>query len=160
MRWKYIERGELPELGDVCLIVKREGGFCVGTDGYTVGRYNEDLEQFTNRDEVIKKKYVYKWIDIGEIKNSIECDDDGREHDYEMFPAHLYVTGIECDPENGGTEYSLKSKTIKVDYANKDDDEKLFDAAKRRVPIVAEFKHVGSDLHIRNVEIVEPEDES
>lgn len=155
MRWKYIEHGELPKHGDLCLIT----GIALGTDGYTVGRYNEDLEQFTNRDEVIKQKYVYKWIDIDEIKNNIECDDDGREHDYEMFPAHLYVTGIECDPENGETEYSLKSKTIKVDYANKDNDEKLFDAAKRRVPIVAEFKYVGGKLHIRNVEIVEHEDE-
>lgn len=156
MRWKYIEHGELPKHGDLCLIV----GIALGTDGYDIGRYNEDLEQFTNRDEVIKQKYVYKWVDIDEIENNIECDDDGREHDYETFPAHLYVTGIKCDPENGETEYSLKSKTIKVDYANTDDDEKLFDAAKRRAPVVAEFKYVGRELHIRNVEIVDHEDES
>lgn len=155
MRWKYIEHGELPGHGDLCLI----SGIALGTDGYTIGRYNEDLEQFTNRDEIIKQKYVYKWVEIDEIKNNIECDDDGREHDYEMFPARLYVTGIKCDPENGETEYCLKSKTIKVDYANKDDDEKLFNAAKRRLPIIAEFKYAGGGIYIRNVRIVEHEDE-
>lgn len=154
MRWKYIERAEFPDLGDVCLIVERAGGFHVGTffpkNCYFSTTYNEE----------ILGKDVIKWINIDEIKDAIECDDDGREHDYEMFPANLYVTGIKCDPENGETEYSLKSKTIKVDYANKDDDERLFDAAKRRLPIVAEFKYVGGDLHIRNVEIIEHEDES
>ena len=103
---------------------------------------------------------VMKWINIDEIKDAVECDDDGREYDYEKFTAQLYVTGIKCDPKNGETEYSLKSKTIKVDYANKDDDERLFDAAKRRVPVVAEFKYVGRELHIRNVKIVERDDES
>lgn len=156
MKWKYIEHRELPEHGDLCLIC----GIAINFDGYTVGRYSQDLEQFTNRDEVIKQKYVYKWINIDEIKDNLECDDDGREHDYEMFPAQLYVTGIKCDPENGETEYSLKSETIKVDYANKDDDEKLFDAAKRRMPVAAEFKYVGNELHIRNVEIIEHEGES
>lgn len=153
MRWKYIEHGEFPEHGDLCLI----SGLPIG---FYVGRYNKDLGQFTNRDEIIDENRVFKWICIDEIKNNIECDDDGREYDYEMFPAQLYVTSIKCDPENGETEYSLKSKTIKVDYANKDDDERLFDAAKRRVPVVAEFKHVGDELHIRNVEIVEHEVES
>lgn len=154
MRWKYIERGEFPELGDICLIVKRAGGF------YVASFFQRNCHFCTANNEEILGKDVIKWINIDEIKDAVECDDDGREHDYEMFPAHLYVTGIKYDPENGETEYSLKSKTIKVDYANKDDDEKLFDAAKRRLPIVAEFKHVGSDLHIRNVGIVEPEDES
>lgn len=154
MRWKYIERGEFPELGDVCLIFKRADGFYVATF------FPKNCYFHTTYNEEILGKDVIKWINIDEIKDAIECDDDGREHDYEIFPAHLYVTGIKCDPENGETEYSLKSKTINVDYANKDDDEKLFDAAKRRVPIVAEFKYVGRDLHIRNVEIVEHEDES
>ena len=153
MRWKYIGRGELPELGDVCLIVKREGCFYVGTF------IQRNCYFHTTNDKEILGKDVIKWINIDEIKDAIECDDDGREHDYEMFPAQLYVTGIKCDPENGKTEYSLKSKTIKADYANKDDDEKLFDAAKRRVPIVAEFKHIGRELYIRNVKIVEREDE-
>jgi hypothetical protein len=157
MRWKYIERGEFPDLGDVCLIVKRKGGLCIATF-FTRNCYFSTAHDDYNEDILVKD--VIKWINIDEIKNNIECDDDGREHDYEMFPAHLYVTGIKCDPENGETEYSLKSKTIKADYANKDDDEKLFDAAKRRLPIIAEFKYVGSDLHIRNVEIVEHEDES
>lgn len=115
---------------------------------------------FKTYNEEILGEDVIKWINIDEIKDAVECDDDGREHDYEMFPAQLYVTDIKCDPENGETEYSLKSKTIKVDYANKDDDERLFDAAKRRVPVVAEFKYVGRELHIRNVKIVEREDES
>lgn len=157
MRWKYIKGGEFPDLGDVCLIVKREGGLCIATFftrncsfSTACNGYNED----------ILAKDVIKWINIDEIKNSVECDDDGREHEYEMFPAQLYVTGIKCDPENGETKYSLKSKTINVDYANKDDDEKLFDAAKRRLPIVAEFKYVGGNLNIRKVEIVEHEDES
>lgn len=156
MRWKYIKHCERPEHDDLCLIFVNQIDF----EGYTVGRYDMNLEQFMSLDKVIDEDYVENWINIDEIKNAIECDDDGREHDYEMFPAHLYVTGIKCDPENGETEYSLKSKTIKVDYANKDDDEKLFDAAKRRVPIVAEFKYVGGDLYIRNVEIIEHEDES
>ena len=141
MRWNYIARGELPELGDVCLIFKRLDGFYVGTFFF------QEIQ-------------VIVISNIDEIKDAVECDDDGREHDYEMFPAQLYVTDIKCDPENGETEYSLKSKTIKVDYANKDDDERLFDAAKRRVPVVAEFKYVGRELHIRNVKIVEREDES
>lgn len=154
MRWKYIEHGEFPDLGDVCLIVQRAGGFHVATF------FTRNCHFHTTYNEEILGKDVIKWINIDEIKDAIECDDDGREHDYEMFPAHLYVTGIKCDPENGETEYSLKSKTIKADYANPSDDEKLFDAAKRRKPIVAEFKYVGRDLHIRNVEIVEHEDES
>lgn len=156
MRWKYIGRGEFPELGDVCLIFKRSDGFYVGT--FFPG--NSRNCYFKTYNEEILGEDVIKWINIDEIKDAVECDDDGREHDYEMFPAQLYVTGIKCDPENGETEYSLKSKTIKVDYANKDDDERLFDAAKRRMPVVAEFKHVGGELHIRNVEIVEHEDES
>lgn len=154
MRWKYIGHGEFPDPGDVCLIVSAGGGF------YVASFYSRNCYFSTTRNEEILGKDVIKWININEIKNNIECDDDGREHDYEMFPAHLYVTGIKCDPENGETKYSLKSKTINVDYANKDDDERLFDAAKRRLPIVAEFKYVGDDLHIRNVEIVEQEDES
>jgi hypothetical protein len=157
MRWKYIAHGEFPELGDVCLIVKKAGGICVATF-FSGNCYFSAYDEEMNKE--ILGKDVIKWINIDEIKDAIECDDDGREHDYEMFPAQLYVTGIKCDPENGETEYSLKSKTIKVDYANKDDDERLFDAAKRRMPVVAEFKHVGGELHIRNVEIVEREDES
>lgn len=155
MRWKYIEHGELSGHGDLCLI----SGIALGTDGYTIGRYNEDLEQFTNRDEIIKQSNVLKWVNIDEIKDAVECDDDGREHDYELFPAHLYVTGIKCDPEKGETKYELKSKTINVDYANTDDDAKLFDAAKRRLPIMAEFKHVGDELFIRNVKINDTKDE-
>lgn len=154
MRWKYIKRGEFPKLGDVCLIFKRADGFYVATF------FSEHCYFSTTNNEEILGKDVIKWINIDEIKDAVECDDDGREHDYEMFPAQLYVTGIKCDPENGKMEYSLKSKTIKVDYANKDDDERLFDAAKMRVPVVAEFKHVGRELYIRNVEIIEHEDES
>lgn len=154
MRWKYIEHGEFPEHGDVCLIVKRAGGF------YVASFFQRNCYFSTTYNEEILGKDVIKWINIDEIKDAIECDDDGREHNYEMFPANLYVTGIKCDPENGETKYSLKSKTIKVDFANKDDDERLFDAAKRRVPIVAEFKYVGSELFVRNVEIIEHEDES
>lgn len=152
MRWKYIGRGELPEHGDICLIVSI-GGL------YVASFYSRNCYFSTAHNEEILGKDVIKWINIDEIKDNIECDDDGREHNYEEFPAQLYVTGIECDPENGETKYSLKSKTIKVDYANKDDDEKLFDAAKRRMPITAEFKYVGRELHIRKVEIIEHEDE-
>lgn len=157
MRWKYIERGEFPELGDVCLIVKKAGGLYVASF-FSKNCYFSIYHDKEINEEILGKD-VIKWINIDEIKDNLECDDDGREHDYETFPAQLYVTGIKCDPENGETEYCLKSKTIKANYANKDDDEKLFDAAKSRMPIVAEFKYVGSELHIRNVEIIEPEDE-
>lgn len=152
MRWKYIRHGEFPEHGDLCLVVS-------GSGFHVASFYSRNCYFSTTHNEEILGKDVIKWIDINEIKNNFECDDDGREHDYEEFPAQLYVTGIECDLENGKTEYSLKSKTIKVDYANKDDDEKLFDAAKRRLPITAEFKYVGRELNIRNVEIIEHKDE-
>lgn len=70
MRWKYIKRGEFPELGDVCLIVERAGGFHVAS------YFPRHCYFSTNHNEEILDKDVVKWINIGEIKDDIECEDE------------------------------------------------------------------------------------
>lgn len=151
MIWKYIDRDEIPEHGDFCFFVTHFG------KSYHVGRYCLDDNAFLSDDKIIHQKEVFKWINIDEIHDSIECDNEGKYHDYEDSISQLYVSDIKFDQETLQYKFKLKPwGEFEIDYPiSHEDEDNLWKAARSRKFITCEIRQGNSGIGVRNVKIVE-----
>lgn len=87
MRWKYPAKGQMPPQGcGWCLLFANNGKYYIATYIHEAHEWRcQDYRLKDNGIPCLEENQVLCWVEIAEIKNSIELDENGEEYPMETY---------------------------------------------------------------------------